>query len=1203
MAPFWVLLLLATAPVIGSSLPVRGRVIGQGRPLAGVAVSLLPAPSEYQAGELAWSGESRPKAAVTTQTRADGEFELEAPEASLWIVRAERKGFAPMELRLLPLAEATDLPTLDMTRGHRLEILVRSPTGKPLKGSRVLVGPARGFVAKSYFHLAWRAARQVLDADDSGKVTLNIAASPMRLEATAPSHEPAVVAASRARRTTIHLSEMPQREVLVRHPSKHSAPGVLIWAAGSELPIARTDSRGRAVVPWSPGEASPGLRLLAPDGAALRVQNLRRAAASPRTPKPIPLTLEKPRAIAGRVISLPDRKVLASAWVWQGGDPVEVVHTDPSGSYQLSRTPWASGLLRAGAPGFFTESRDVSSLAPNGAAGPTFALPASSAISGVVTDEEGHPLAGLEVKTRFERRRGDLSQVNPPLWERRSGGVAITRRDGRFRLGNLVPGIEYRMRVQADGFSPYEKEVTAPSRRGRPTSDLKLVLTPGVRAAGQALDPSNQPVVGARVTVEPAQPTDEIERWQRLQDDPVERTASTDSSGRFEVAGLPEGRIDLTVEAFGWATARVPGIAVERQRGVADLGTVILRREAKIVGRVQDGDGNPVSGATLTIVPDDPILALAASDGTRGSTEPDALSDSDGRFEIGGLARGQRVKLRVDCSGFGLLVLPAVRAGGDPVVATLSRTRALAGRVSGSDGSSISGALVRVDTLEALRVAGAQFINATRPSSLSGRSGEDGRFVLRGLDPGRLRLHVTASGWQSRTLSVTLPAGDEGASDELEVVLDPAATVVGLVRDADGEPVVGAEIRRAEPDPPPGVLSFRAPLATADGDGRYRVGDVEPGHLILEARHPELGVARGEIQALPGENHLDFQLEAERSLAGMVVDSTGTPVDGALITASSAQVSHDPPAVRSGAGGRFHFPAMIRGSYNVSASKTGLGRSAEPVRVDLADASVQDVVVELAPEARVRGTLYGLSFEELPRVRLQANDLVDVGHVRHDGSYEIDHLAPGAWTIVAELPGTGRQATGRASLDPEDPEAVLDLDFEAGLTLHGFVTLEAEPWPGAAVTVLDSSGVEGWAETDGSGEFEVAGLKQGRVSVEVGDTSGEIRSRRPVELDGDATVRIDVTLGVLEGTVVDAVSRQPIAGARVVVSPVPAVGIGAPARTAETSAEGAFAKLRLTTGRWRIQVSQPGYRTLSREIEIETGTRSEDLALVPLPAR
>ena len=331
----------------------------------------------------------------------------------------------------------------------------------------MLVEPARGFVAKSHFHLAWRPARQILATEDSGKLSLAAAASPVRLEIAAPHHAPAIVEKSRAGLETISLREMPEREVVVRDPAGNLAPGVLIWAEGAELPVARTGSRGRAEVPWSPGDGSRGLRLLASDGAALRARDWP-VAASPGTPKPTTLRLERPRPLAGRVVSLPDRESLASAWVWQGTDPVELVHTDSQGRYQLARPPWAPGLLRSGAPGFFTEGRDVTGLETNGVVGPTFALSASGAIAGIVTDEEGHPLAGLEVKTRFERHRGDLSQVHPPMWARRSGGVALTRRDGRFRLGNLVPGLDYRLRVQAAGFSPYERLVTAPSRRGRP---------------------------------------------------------------------------------------------------------------------------------------------------------------------------------------------------------------------------------------------------------------------------------------------------------------------------------------------------------------------------------------------------------------------------------------------------------------------------------------------------------------------------------------------------------------------------------------------------------------------------------------------------------------------------------------------------------------------------------------------------------------
>ncbi len=1195
------LLLLTAFPAAASSLSIRGRVVDHVRPLGGVTVTLRPAVPEYLAGALAWSGESRPKVAATTETRADGQFDLEAPEAGLWIVRAEHDGLAPMELSLLPLSEPIDLPTLDLAADRRAEVRVLSPEGKPLPGARLLAGPARGFVAHDYFHLAWRAARQVVELDGSGQATLTLPGSPVRIEATAPGHEPAVVEESRADHETIHLPAAAERRLLVRSPDHEPAASVLVWTGDGELPVARTDQLGRVTVPWDTEEPSHELRLLAADGAALRVERFRPSDSRDGSSTPERVTLSKPRALVGRVISLPERTGLGSAWVWLGNGPAEVARIDDHGAYVLLVAPWATGRLRAGAAGFFAEGRDLGEVGEDSRDGPTFALHPSSALTGMVTDPEGRPLADLEVETRFDGRVRSLDELNPPLWKRRSGGVARTRRDGRFRLGNLVPGLDYRLRIEAAGFASYEKVVAAPARDGAPAPDLKLVLAPGTRAAGRVLDPAHQPIAGALVTVGPAQPADDMEMMQRLRDDLEEPSAWTDSTGRFEVRDLPDGLVDLTVEAKGWAKAEVHGITPERHEGIADLGTVVLRPEATIVGRVEDTDGAPVAGAALTIVPNDPVLALAQSDGERGPTEPDALSDGSGRFEIGGLARGERVKLRVDRSGFALLVLPAVAGGGPPVVATLERTRDVVGWVADPEGSPIPGARVQVDTLEAMRVAGAQFMNATRPSGASVQTGEDGRFIVHRVDPGELRLHVTAAGWQARNLGVTVPKAGAEPADELEIVLERAASVTGLVRDTEGEPVVGAEIREVEPDPPPGALSFRAPLATTDGDGRYRLDGETPGRLRLEARHRELGTAVGEIQALPGENHLDFQLEAARSLAGVVVDADELPVDGALVVARSGQVSHSPPAVRTDASGWFRFAGMVPGHFEVGASKPGVGRSAAPTSVDLSSDSVPDLVVELAPEALVTGTIYGLSAEDLAKVRLQAGDLVGVGRVRYDGHYEIDHLTPGDWTIMAELPATGRRAAGRVSIDPADPEAMLDLDFGAGLSLEGLVTLQGRTWPGAAVTVLDTHGIAGWAETDESGKFAVSGLSSGGVVLQVSDATGKIQHREQVELEADATIQIDVTLGSLEGTVVDGISRMPLAGAEVVLSPSAEGGTGMAVRSVTTSTSGTFAVPGLGTGRWRVQVSREGYRTMTEEVDVEAGTQAEVLALTSLP--
>ena len=491
-------------------------------------------------------------------------------------------------------------------------------------------------------------------------------------------------------------------------------------------------------------------------------------------------------------------------------------------------------------------------------------------------------------------------------------------------------------------------------------------------------------------------------------------TAWTDRDGRFQVTDLPTEPLDLEVQASGFATSEVPGVRAEPNLdGSADLGTVILSPEARIEGRVEDPSGVPIAGAAVRVLPESPFLALTQD---LDLTEPDALSGGDGGFGIGGLDPGETIQLRVDRDGYALAVVRAARAGGHPVTVVLEPETSLSGRVVDRSDEPIAGALVYVVGSEETKLSGGRFPAGGKPTPLGDRTGDDGTFLIRGVEPSRVDVLAEAAGWQDWRRSVELGDPDRRPSD-LEIVLDRAAVVEGTVRDASGVRVIGAEIRRWEANSPAGVISYRAPLATSDGEGTYRVDDLAPGTVRLEARQPEGGRAVRELEAFAGDNHLDFQLEGGQTIAGSVLDPAGGPASNARVVLQSRVPSWTPPVAVTDAAGGFSFEGLSEGDYLVGAEKRGVGRSDRAVAIHLPRRSEEELIVELAPEGIVSGRITGLSLDELTSVRVHAGPLLDVASVDYEGTYRITDLSLGRWTIVAEIPETGRRASGQAVLD------------------------------------------------------------------------------------------------------------------------------------------------------------------------------------------
>src|SRR4029077_1432596 len=83
--------------------------------------------------------------------------------------------------------------------------------------------------------------------------------------------------------------------------------------------------------------------------------------------------------------------------------------------------------------------------------------------------------------------------------------------------------------------------LTVPSHLGAQTNTVNL--------SGTVLDPQNLAVKGSKIMVKNLA-------------NGAERTATSDSNGRYEIVGLPPGAYEMTVEAQGFATLKNPSLTL-----------------------------------------------------------------------------------------------------------------------------------------------------------------------------------------------------------------------------------------------------------------------------------------------------------------------------------------------------------------------------------------------------------------------------------------------------------------------------------------------------------------------------------------------------------------------------------------------------------------------------------------------------------------
>ena len=276
------------------------------------------------------------------------------------------------------------------------------------------------------------------------------------------------------------------------------------------------------------------------------------------------------------------------------------------------------------------------------------------ALAGVLVDDTGAPI----VKARV-----DALAPDPRRGPRRS--QATTDADGRFLISALE-AIVYGLRSEPVGcdeivltglLPPMSGLVLRVPRRGTVTALLRV--------------PPGSPLP-ERVTVFRPAARDSSE---------MHATSRPWNEGRFELAGIPTGRVRLRFCVDGLAPASrelyvEPGARV-------DLGEVLMDAGFCLDGRVLDQKDRPVAHA------------LVHSGGTRDASWRSATTRADGSFRMESLVEGE-LDLHVEADGF----LPARRrsrvAAAGPLVVKLQVACRIRGEVRNAGGQAAAGVQVTV---------------------------------------------------------------------------------------------------------------------------------------------------------------------------------------------------------------------------------------------------------------------------------------------------------------------------------------------------------------------------------------------------------------------------------------------------------------------------------------------------------------------------
>ncbi|MCP3920246.1 MAG: sigma-70 family RNA polymerase sigma factor [bacterium] len=408
--------------------------------------------------------------------------------------------------------------------------------------------------------------------------------------------------------------------------------------------------------------------------------------------------------------------------------------------------------------------------------------------------------------------------------------------------------------------------------------------------------------------------------------------------------------------------------------------------------------------------------------------------------------------------------------------------------------------LVTTD-LGALRIAGPD-TTIVRPRA---DSGADGRFVLSGIVPGRVRLWVHA---KDHLWTITDPIEvDAGAArDRGTIVLEEVPVeqrITGVVLRPDGNPAANARIAFES-----NALMQEGSL-TADGQGRFRLvprGDA-PVRAIARDATDRFGPSA--VTTVRIGTEVELRLTEKRVIALLVTDPSGQPIERAsvmpFIQSESGRmdgmdVIPGQDRIRTDADGRLQVPVPAE-TFLISGSKTGYdGRRLGPFEPKSAPA---ELTLELVPEPQIDGRVLAYG-KPVAGMRISIAQRIPDFVPREAGfpirffnnrGGEIESGPHGRfqcpvdkeWTEITTLATGDAYATGETELTVAKGEGASGVVIE--VTHGGVVTGTVLPPPGQSASgyVVAASRGDGfpvWTRADEDGRYRLEHLTPGAWRVE-----------------------------------------------------------------------------------------------------------------------
>ncbi|MBL9012751.1 MAG: carboxypeptidase regulatory-like domain-containing protein [Myxococcales bacterium] len=623
-----------------------------------------------------------------------------------------------------------------------------------------------------------------------------------------------------------------------------------------------------------------------------------------------------------------------------------------------------------------------------------------------------------------------------------------------------------------------------------------------LRLEGQVLAEGDRPAAGVTIVLGSNPP----------------RTAVSEEDGGFAFDNLVGRPYTLVARGPGG----IAGPVTAKLTATSEPVVLRLRPAAKVTVRVTTADGKPVDGATVELRGTDDQRETAKQ-GTATFT-----SVVPGGYQLAAWGDGYAH----------VYTWLAVGSGETTAEVVLLPGARVSGSVLDEAGRPVAGARV-------VYSGASDWMQQADDRRDAVVSGSDGGFSFAAMPAGSFRFRAShdALAPGSSTL-VTLDGKTERSG--VTITMAQGATVSGRVVDGAGKPVVGARVRVGTAQRT--MIAAPPRQGYSDEKGAFEIGGLPRRELVAVAIHETAASQSAPVDATRGDvSSITLTLDVTGTIAGIVVDPRGQPVEGVQVSAGpnfrDSRAAPDMvnwrlrgfPRELTDAGGRFTLTGLAPGSYLVAAQPA---HSASRGRQTFGEGTVaqtgqKDLRIVLEPEGAVKGKVAFADGSTPPAYS------VSVGLQQQafaTDEFTLDALAPAKKAELSVRGPTFQTRTLEIAIEPGKTTDVGTITVAKGRGLAGVVLAEGKPVPGATVyagRMIFGTGSSSAAQmmnpmgrgtktatTGEDGTFTLSGFGDGDLTIVAEHPSiGRSKALRlPTEMPGQAELTLELQVfGALSG--------------------------------------------------------------------------------------